>query len=75
MTHIQQLKIALPYGRTHTNLRFKATDEEVGLSQPQQYTLHNYVLKNYHRYTLHNYDSKVLNDMLRARKWDTLHNY
>jgi len=26
MTHYQQLKIALPYGHTHINLRFKATD-------------------------------------------------
>ena len=31
MAHIQQLKIALLYGRTHLNLRFQSTNEEVGL--------------------------------------------
>ena len=77
MTHLQHARVRARFfvekithalGRTHINLRFKATDEEVGLFGCQQYTLHNYDLRDYVINTLHNYDSRVLNDMLRARK-------
>ena len=73
--HYQQLKIALSYGRTHINLRFKATDEEVGLLQPQQNTLHNYDLRDYVINTLHNYEKRALFPIPLLRKRYTLHNY
>mgnify|MGYP005626071273 FL=1 len=73
--HFQQFLIALPYGRTHINLRFKATNEEVGLLHPQQNTLHNYDLRDYVINTLHNYEKRALFPIPLLRKRYTLHNY
>lgn len=56
----QQSKIALPLGRTHINLRFKATNEEVGSDPPRTNTLHNYLKIKGDLNTLHNY--LLLND-------------
>jgi hypothetical protein len=84
MTHLQHArvwarffveKITHALGRTHINLRFKATDEEVGLLQPQQNTLHNYDSRDYVINTLHNYEKRASFPIPLLRKRYTLHNY